>query len=213
MPVKEGDGALDPLWHILYGGKIPSVEEVYAEDAEPDVDRVEPTTVPGRGDKADALLWITHIRLPGLHALEHAPFSFCASDVPVTRSLSIEAHQRPALPGGALVTHDDEACPGVSLDLAVLCAQHSVSSSPAVSNRCGDAFARSTVASAGQHTCAVPDVVELAVFYLACPGWYDCPIPFTPSFCGCPAPAAPHKRVRWWFSGPRHGLPNHHLTL
>ena len=76
MLVIVGDIALDLLLQILDGGKVPSVEDVLAEDAEPDFDRVEPATVLGRIDEADAMSRITQISLSGLHALEDAPFSF-----------------------------------------------------------------------------------------------------------------------------------------
>lgn len=67
---------MDLLLHIFSGGKISSVENMFGKDAEPDFNRVEPATVFGRIDKAEAMSRITQISLSGLHALEDAPFSF-----------------------------------------------------------------------------------------------------------------------------------------
>jgi hypothetical protein len=45
MLVIVGDVALDLLCQILYGGKVPSVEDVLVEYTEPDFNRVQPATV------------------------------------------------------------------------------------------------------------------------------------------------------------------------
>ena len=71
-----GDVALDLLSQILQGGKVPSVEDMLAEDAEPDFDRIEPAIVLGRVDKTDAMSGITQISLSRFHALEYAPLVF-----------------------------------------------------------------------------------------------------------------------------------------
>lgn len=76
MLVIVGDVALDLLSQILYGGEVPSVEDMLGEYAKPDFDGVEPATMLGRVDEADAMFRITQISLSGLHALEDAPFSF-----------------------------------------------------------------------------------------------------------------------------------------
>lgn len=76
MLVIVGNVALDFLCQILYGGKVPSFENVLAEYTEPDFNRVKPATVLGRVDETDAMLRVTEIGLSGLHTLEDAPLPF-----------------------------------------------------------------------------------------------------------------------------------------
>lgn len=47
-----------------------------AQYAEPDFNGVEPATMLGGIDKADAMGWITQIRLSTLHALENTTLAF-----------------------------------------------------------------------------------------------------------------------------------------
>jgi hypothetical protein len=51
-----------------------------------------------------------------------------------------------------------------------------VSFGPGSSNCWGDEFASSKVDITRQYLCAVPDVVELSAFHLACLGWQGCPV-------------------------------------
>lgn len=76
MLVIVGDVPLDLLFQIWYGGKVPPVEDVLAEYAKPNFNRVEPATVLGRVDEADTMSGITEIGLSRFHALEDTPLAF-----------------------------------------------------------------------------------------------------------------------------------------
>lgn len=161
-----GDVALDLLFHIVYGGKVPSSEDVLAQYAQPDVDRVEPAAVLGRGDDADTMFRITERRLSRLHALEYAPHSLFPSDVIVTKRVSNEAPQRLALMSGELITHHDEACGGIELDQS----RHvfnTVRFGSGISNRWSEEGARSKMKGASQYLGAMTFIMELPTFHVA----------------------------------------------
>ena len=73
-----GDVTVDLLFQVVDGGKVSPAEDVFVENAEPDFDRIEPATMLGCRDKADAMLGIAEISLSGWHALEDARFAFFA---------------------------------------------------------------------------------------------------------------------------------------
>ena len=76
MLVIVSDVTLDFLGQIVDGEKVASGEDMLGEDTEPDFNRIEPATVLGRIDEADAMLGVTQIGLSGLHTLENARFAF-----------------------------------------------------------------------------------------------------------------------------------------
>ena|SRR6476661_4400958 len=61
---------------IVFGKKVPTVEDMLGEDTEPDFNGVKPGTVFRGVDKTDAMLRITQVRLPALHILENAACAF-----------------------------------------------------------------------------------------------------------------------------------------
>ncbi len=73
-----GDVTVDLLFQVVERGKVSPAENVLVENAEPDFDRIEPTTMLGCIDKADTMRGIAEIGLSGWHALEDARFSFFA---------------------------------------------------------------------------------------------------------------------------------------
>lgn len=70
------DIVLNLVLQIVYGKKVPPLEDVLSENAEPDFNGVEPGAVFGRIDEADTMLGITQVRLPARHVLKNAGFAF-----------------------------------------------------------------------------------------------------------------------------------------
>jgi len=109
------------------------------------------------------MLSVTERGLSGLHTLEDTPFPFFPEDLIVTKSLGNEAHQRLALLGSELITHDDKACMGVELDQSRN-VFNDVSFCPGIRHGRGHECARSKGDSASQYMRAVSDGVERSAF-------------------------------------------------
>lgn len=148
------------------GGKVPPVEDVRVEDAEPGVDRVEPTTVLGRRDEADAMVGIAEVGLPALHALEDAPSAFFTEDLLITKGLGDEAYQGLARVSRELITQEDKTSRGIGRD-ASRDRFDTVSFGSGIGTRWGDAFPSGQVEIASHDLGAMTDVVELPAFDVA----------------------------------------------
>lgn len=159
------DVLFDLVFQVLYGNKVPSVEDMFVKDAEPDFNGVEPATMLGRIEEADAMPGIAEISLSGLHALEYARFAFFAQDLLIPKGLGDEADQGLALVSIKLITQDDKTRRRVGLDQSYDMFDK-VRFGSGVGNRWGDELASGQVDIAGYDLRAMPDVVKLPAFDL-----------------------------------------------
>lgn len=64
------------LLQVSDGREVPSFEHMCGENAEPNLDGVEPTAMLWGIQKADTMLLITEVSLSGFHALEDTRLAF-----------------------------------------------------------------------------------------------------------------------------------------
>lgn len=82
-----------PLAQFLRGGKAGPFEQAADQDAEPDFDLIQPGSMFGRIDEADAMAGICQKRLAGGHGSQDAAFAFDAQVVRQVAGDGDPAHQ------------------------------------------------------------------------------------------------------------------------
>ncbi len=105
--VKEGDELKEALFERLGGGKAPPPEPSPGQDSEPDLDRVEPSAVPGGIDEPDTMRGILEKGGPRGHVGEDSRLSLAAEFCVDGAALGDEFHQAGRLMGVERIT--DEA--------------------------------------------------------------------------------------------------------
>lgn len=105
--VEEVDELKETLLEFVSGGEAPALEQPTGEDTEPDLDLIEPGTVLGRINKADAMGGILEKGGPGGHALENPGLSLATEIAVDPTALGDAFDQTGRLVGVELINDED----------------------------------------------------------------------------------------------------------
>ena len=111
-----GNKGQDALAQLLHGDPTGTCQQAAHQNAEPDLDLVEPGTVPGSVDEANAMAGVGEKGGTGAHAGEMTAFAFDAQLLLDPTQLSHQAHQRLGLVGIELISDKEPGGLWIGLD-------------------------------------------------------------------------------------------------